>query len=236
MSLSPQRLMIKFSLFSLLVLSFFLVGIGPSLAKEKQHSPRSWHGDIHKFQDRDLDLWRKGRWFNGHHDGRKGWWWVVEDVWYFYSTPVYPYPDPFVPSTVVIETTHPEMALYWYCANPAGYYPYIPRCNGPWQGVSATIAHSPPPHVIQTPRDEDYRRLNTFSFEFSTINVRDPQAKSKLDYLEKRIEAFRLSLFDRDYNAMSVLRDTEDLKNRLSEKRSKLPKKKKGPAPRSSNR
>jgi len=26
---------------------------------------------------------------------------------------------------------------YWYCDNPAGYYPYVQQCNTGWQTVPA---------------------------------------------------------------------------------------------------
>lgn len=43
--------------------------------------------------------WRAGHWRHGNHDGRHGWWWVVGGIWYFYPTPIYPYPEPKAPAT-----------------------------------------------------------------------------------------------------------------------------------------
>ncbi|HUZ71675.1 MAG TPA: hypothetical protein VMU87_01710 [Stellaceae bacterium] len=67
--------------------------------------------------------------------GRLGWWWVVGPTWYFYPAPIYPYPypDPYVPPVV----TAPPAATWYYCSNPAGYYPYVPQCPVPWQPVQA---------------------------------------------------------------------------------------------------
>jgi hypothetical protein len=44
---------------------------------------------------------------------RDGWWWIVGCVYYLYPAPVYPYPDPYVPPTVV-----PAPTYWFYCQNP----------------------------------------------------------------------------------------------------------------------
>ena len=105
----------------------------------------AWHGEIGRFHEHDMDLWRGGRWHHGHHDGRIGWWWIVAGTWYFYPTRVETYPDPYQPPVVVVPPA-PVPAQYWYyCSNPAGYYPYVPRCNVNWQRVPATVPSAPPP-------------------------------------------------------------------------------------------
>jgi len=39
----------------------------------------------------------------------------------------------------------PPAAPYWYyCANPVGYYPYVPACPIGWQTVPATPTDVPP--------------------------------------------------------------------------------------------
>ncbi|WP_148415788.1 hypothetical protein [Noviherbaspirillum massiliense] len=106
-----------------------------------------WHGDIHRFHDRDLPFWRGGRWVHGRHGAHEGWWWVVGPTWYWYPAPVYPYPDPYLPPPAAL-ITPPEPAAqpqYWYyCVNPPGYYPYVPQCNGNWERVPATPPPPPP--------------------------------------------------------------------------------------------
>jgi hypothetical protein len=104
----------------------------------------AWRGDIHRFREHDFERWRAGRWFHGRHDGRRGWWWIVGGVWYFYPAPVYPYPDPYQPPVVVAPgppVSGPPVAqppaVYYYCDNPAGYYPYVPQCLTPWRMVPA---------------------------------------------------------------------------------------------------
>lgn len=126
------------------ILALSLAAAPPSLAddhswhgdRHDRHEDRrgGWHGDIRHFHDRDFDHWRAGRWYHGRRGGRLGWWWIVGGTWYFYPAPVYPYPDPYLPPTVA--PPPPAAPQYWYyCANPSGYYPYVPQCAVPWQAV-----------------------------------------------------------------------------------------------------
>jgi hypothetical protein len=58
--------------------------------------------------------------------------------------------------------------------------------------------------------------------EFYHTDFNAPRADEKLKALSKRVEAFRKSLYKRDYNAMDLLRDSEDLKDKISAKRKEL--------------
>ena len=109
-----------------------------------------WHGDIREFHRRDLHVWRGGRWVHGWHARRFAWWWVAGGLWYFYPAPVYPYPDPYTPP-VVAPPPQPQPQYWYYCRNPAGYYPYVPECPGGWQAVPATPPPSPPPSLPPPP-------------------------------------------------------------------------------------
>jgi hypothetical protein len=96
------------------------------------------HGDIRRFSEADLRLWRSGRWVHGRHGGRLGWWWVVGGVWYLYPAPIYPYPNPYVPPVVVTPAAPPPQAppQYWYYCNSAkAYYPYVRSCPEGWMQV-----------------------------------------------------------------------------------------------------
>jgi hypothetical protein len=110
----------------------------PCAAQERDHrrgyERHGWHGDIHRFHQHDLPLWRSGRWHHGHYNGRTGWWWITGGVWYLYPAPVYPYPDPFLPPGVAFPAAPVAGAVrhYWYhCNSPAGYYPYVAHCRTP---------------------------------------------------------------------------------------------------------
>jgi hypothetical protein len=201
------------------------------------------HGDIHYFHEHDYDAWRAGVWFHGFHDGRDGWWWRTGGLWYYYPAPIYPYPDPYTPPTVVVEQQAPAVVVapgvaptapptyVYYCGNPAGYYPYVPECPGGWQKVASTGAaptQVAPAPVVSAPaptgseRDSDSRKLHGFADEFEHVDLHSPHAKTTLKNLEKQIDAFRQSLYDRNYNAMDILRDAEKLQHRVAEQREKL--------------
>lgn len=90
--------------------------------------------------------WATGEWRHVMHNGVFGWWWFLDDDWYFYNEPVYPYPTYIAPLLSVQETPDtPPPAPYWYyCANPQGYYPYVPACPIGWQTVPAVPDDAPP--------------------------------------------------------------------------------------------
>lgn len=119
----------------------------PAHADEWRHDhDRHWRGDIHHFDDHDIHVWRGGYWHHGHHDGRYGWWWIVGGIWYFYTDPVYPYPDPYRPPVVVVQpqpsapppAAAPATQVWYYCPSAKGYYPYVSVCPGGWKAVPAT--------------------------------------------------------------------------------------------------
>ena len=52
--------------------------------------------------------WHDGHWVHAWRDGREGWWWVIDGIWYFYPQPVYPYPEP----PVIVEQAPPPPPAY----------------------------------------------------------------------------------------------------------------------------
>ena len=110
------------------------------------HEGGNWHGHIERFHERDFHVWREGRWEHRDHDGRYGWWWLAAGSWYFYPSPIYPYPDPYAPPVVVAPpvvsaapAAAPPPPQYWYyCDSAGGYYPYVPACPSGWRVVPAT--------------------------------------------------------------------------------------------------
>lgn len=99
-----------------------------------------WHGDARGYYGRVPGNWHQGHWYHGPHNGRSGWWWIVGPSWYFYLSPVYPYPDPWLPPSLYGVAPPPPgvPGRYWYyCADPPGYYPYVPQCNFGWRAVLA---------------------------------------------------------------------------------------------------
>lgn len=113
-----------------------------------------WRFNIHLFHRYDLDAWRGGYWHRGWYNDRWGWWWIVGGIWYYYPTPIYPYPNPYVPGSVVVinnqsDTPAPPSqapAQFWYyCSSPQGYYPYVPECSSGWRKVAATSSNGTMP-------------------------------------------------------------------------------------------
>lgn len=128
------------------------VAVGVHVSTTHHVDPRGavWgHGDIRQFHDHDLTAWRGGHWIHDWHNNHFGWWWVVGGAWIFFNAPAYPYPDPYVPSTVVVEQPAAQPAAapappapaptYWYyCASAQNYYPYVTQCPVGWEQVPAT--------------------------------------------------------------------------------------------------
>jgi hypothetical protein len=109
-----------------------------------------WQGNIARFHEHDWNTWRSGQWAHSRHDGRVGWWWVVGSSWYFYPTPVYPYPSPWEPAPVVIVPqvesipTPPPTQYWYYCEASRSYYPYVSTCTSSWKPVPATPINAMP--------------------------------------------------------------------------------------------
>jgi hypothetical protein len=137
---------------ALAVATLVAISLPASAERNERHGGDGRHdgfrggGDIRHFGRHDYGVWRSGGWRHVRHGGRLGWWWVVAGAWYFYPEPVYPYPDPYTPPVVVVQTppantqpAAPPPAQYWYfCAASNGYYPYVSSCPDGWKTVPAT--------------------------------------------------------------------------------------------------
>ena len=93
-----------------------------------------------RFSPPERRLWEGGDWRHTWHEGHLGWWWVVSGDWFFYPQPIYPYPLYVGPSYYYdYYNSYGPPSYYWYyCEDPPGYYPYVPRCFVPWQPVPPT--------------------------------------------------------------------------------------------------
>ena len=60
---------------------------------------------------------------------------------YAASYPVYA--PAYAPSVTYVEK-NPATSYWYYCTDPAGYYPYVPRCNQPWNRVTPQDVPAPP--------------------------------------------------------------------------------------------
>ncbi|MGQ0742205.1 MAG: hypothetical protein ACT4OG_07935 [Alphaproteobacteria bacterium] len=103
-------------------------GPGASSSHSVNHG---FHGSFTSFSSDQKRHWRHGRWHHGHHHGKFGWWFIVNGFWFFYYTPIYPYPLYVSASYYYDEPYYDDYYWYW-CDDPPGYYPYVRECYGPW--------------------------------------------------------------------------------------------------------
>jgi len=102
--------------------------------------------------------WHGGHgWHHGWHGGW-GWGWGVGigfyDPWwpgyYGYGYSPYYYPYYSEPSVTVLQQAPAAQAApaasWYYCDNPAGYYPYVQTCSQPWRPVAPTPPPNSAPH------------------------------------------------------------------------------------------
>ena len=127
-----------------LVCSAAVLMAAASAPRAQAEPHHDFHGrDFHHFSPEEAHVWQGGRWVHDWHGGRYAWWWTVDGGWYLYPEPVYPYPL-YAPPAVVeqqappVPTGMPPIATWYYCDNPAGYYPYVASCAAPWRPVPAT--------------------------------------------------------------------------------------------------
>ena len=90
---------------------------------------------------------------HGHGHGHFGVGVVVDPFWFppYYPGPYYYPPYYYPPSVVAVPTTPPvyierdpnaatQGPAYWYyCTQPAGYYPHVKECPSGWQPVSPQL-------------------------------------------------------------------------------------------------
>jgi hypothetical protein len=106
-----------------------------------------WH---HGYFHGGPGAWHAGYWHNGWYGGRFGWWWIAGGSWYWYNAPVYPYPsavsEVYVtpPATVALPQAAQAPQMWYYCDNPAGYYPYVQTCGQPFRPVVPTAPQAAP--------------------------------------------------------------------------------------------
>jgi hypothetical protein len=110
---------------------------GGAWAAPSGHSGHGGHGGFHgghgHFHGRShVGVWVGSTWGYGYGPGWYG------DPWYGYQ---YPYGRTLVvqPPPVYIEQGgEPTAQMWYYCARPQGYYPYVKNCSTAWRAVLPT--------------------------------------------------------------------------------------------------
>ena len=86
-------------------------------------------------------IWRVSRGgFHGDrfHDGRFGRDRFRDNRFFFGGAFAYPYEWDYSPDYGYYDYSQPYSSQTWYyCSDPAGYYPYVTQCNTGWQAVAA---------------------------------------------------------------------------------------------------
>ena len=78
----------------------FVLCLGVGLSASAISEPWHHNHDMHRFHERNVTAWRGGYWYNGVRGGRRGSYWVIGGVYYYYPTAVHPYPNPYVPGVI----------------------------------------------------------------------------------------------------------------------------------------
>ncbi len=129
--------------------------------------PHHFAGDYHHFGPGDRALWAGGGWRHEYHDGRWGWWWFVDGLWYWYDQPVYPYP--LVVSPVIYA---PPVAVVYDAPPPVVYAPPPEPVvvQAPPEPEPAVPAAAPPRFRYFCPDHGYYPQVQTCPTDF----VRQP--------------------------------------------------------------
>ena len=114
---------------------------GGAWAAPGGHSGHGGHGGFHgghsHFHGRShVGVWVGSTWGYGYGPGWYG------DPWYGYP---YPYgrtlivqPPLVVPPVYIEQGGEPTAQMWYYCARPQGYYPYVTNCSAAWRAVLPT--------------------------------------------------------------------------------------------------
>lgn len=76
-------------------------------------------------------VWGPGYWGGHPHWGHRPFW-VPRVYW---RAPVYYAAPPVIIQSPPVVVPAPVQQYWYYCWNPAGYYPYVTHCPGGWQAV-----------------------------------------------------------------------------------------------------
>lgn len=91
------------------------------------------HGHHGRFHGRPhVGVWAGSPWWYGYGPGWYG------DPWYGYP---YPYGRTLIvqsPPVYIEQGGVPTAPMWYYCARPQGYYPYVKNCNTAWRAVLPT--------------------------------------------------------------------------------------------------
>lgn len=143
--------MLKKGLLPALLIGAAMLATAPASAANWRHPGFHAHArfvfrhDFGHFTPAERHWWVGGRWHHTWWHGRFGWWWGVGGAWYWYPAPVYPYPVEVSPTYYDEDASADDAGpqgggggVWYHCAMPDGYYPYVKSCKGGWEEVPAS--------------------------------------------------------------------------------------------------
>jgi hypothetical protein len=121
---------------------------------DREREIASLHGhdfhvrDVRHFNDHEWHEWRGGVWHRDYYDGRFGWWFDVDGVYYPYAAPIFPFPlevaplvfDDVPPAPAPIAGIAPLPPLPhagYHCEDPSGFYPTLETCRSGWTVIAS---------------------------------------------------------------------------------------------------
>jgi hypothetical protein len=88
--------------------------------------------DVTRFTPQQREAWTHGSWHHTWHHGHFGWWWFLNDFWFFYPEPFYPFPSYVGTYYDEYDDGYADDGYWYWCDDPRGYYPYIQECESDW--------------------------------------------------------------------------------------------------------
>ncbi|HAT33051.1 MAG TPA: hypothetical protein DCW29_20070, partial [Janthinobacterium sp.] len=89
----------------------------------------------HGFHDHGF----RGRGHVGVFVGAPLFWYGYDPFWYGYPYHGYPYYQAPPSAAYVEQGLNPAPAQWYYCSQPAGYYPYVKNCLTAWRAVTPPV-------------------------------------------------------------------------------------------------
>jgi hypothetical protein len=120
------------------------VGVRPGVGRGGQVSHGFRGRGFNSFSPDERVRWEGGNWHNDWHDGRFGWWWQVDDGWYWYPEPVYPFPTDVaavadegdLAAPLAGPLGQPPAQFWYFCDATQAFYPYVAVCPTGWRQVA----------------------------------------------------------------------------------------------------
>lgn len=133
---------------ALVVMAAILLAPGSAAADPRDHHrgggqapPARPHASVRHFSGHAPERAHVDHRHHEQHAGRPGWSWSAGSVRHYYPAPAFaPAHVHLHRAPVVTFVAAPAAVQFWYyCPDPAGYYPAVAACRYDWQRVPASV-------------------------------------------------------------------------------------------------